>query len=821
MQPERGGPEGADPGARHPGSSRSTGSRSLPLLLALVSFSALPARATAAQDEPPPTVQYRIEARVDGPQKRLAGKETLLWRNSSSAAVADLWFHLYWNGFANNRSTQMWESRGLPRNGTKPVEDGWGWQLPTAIRVGGVDMLARLTWQAPDDARSEDRSVFSIALDSPVLPGESVEVAIDWDAQIPRVRKRTGYKDDFLFMGQWFPKVGVYEDGRGWNCHQFHSSTEFFADYGTYDVTIDLPSEYAGKVGGSGVQVESTLDEAQERVRTRFLAPSLQDRTRVDATGKRALVHDFAWTADPDYVVHQGTFYYDEWASLYDKEVARVSNALGAQDGGLRQRDVRVNVMMQPEHDGQWRRQFDATCTALFFYGLWFGEYPYEQVTSIDPAWGGSAAGGMEYPTLFTSGTRAFNEQGMQSPESVTVHECGHQFWYGLVGNNEFEAAWMDEGFNSYSTSEAVFRRYGERRSATWYCGLPKWGVRPASLPGGGICEEILTGKKIELGDLRGLLKGRADIVLEPLADSGFLDWWREQPLLTFVEERTDPRWSDRQRVVQDPRSDPVLRSGWEYVDSASYRTNSYSRPAVILRSLPALVGQDAFLRGMRHYSETWRYRHPYPADFVSTFSEGAGTDLSWYFDAVLGTTDTVDWSVDVQQKPLADAIGFFQGQDGAFALVERPKSEKSDATESTTDASGKGADGETNGKEWRYDVVVRRRGGLELPVKVRVSFADGSTRDFEWTRDDQAAKSWLRLPLETGAVKIVSVLVDPPVPDSPASRADRLWWLDEDMSNNQWYDQKSGDHLAPLRWTERVLTQYSHLLQFFASTGG
>ncbi len=791
---------------------RRAGSAFLPALALALLPGALLARASGAQDEAPPTVQYRIEARVEGETKRLDGQETLVWRNTSADTVPDLWFHLYWNAFANNRSTQMWEARGTLRGSPRTVEDGWGWQRPTALRIGGVDALASLVWQAPDDGRSEDRTVFSIALEKPVLPGESVEVEIEWEAQIPRVRRRTGFKDDFLFIAQWFPKIGVYEQGRGWNCHQFHASTEFFADYGTYDVTIDLPAEYAGRVGASGVQVgETEIDAAQGRVRTRFLAPSLEDRARIDATGKRALVHDFAWTADPDYVVHPATFYYDEWASRFPEEIARVAGALGGERANLRQRDVRVSVLMQPEHDGQWKRQFDATCTALFFYGLWFGEYPYEQVTSVDPAWGGNAAGGMEYPTLFTCGTRMFNRQEMLSPESVAVHECGHQFWYGLVGNNEFEAAWMDEGFNTFATGESLVRRYGTRRSATSYCGIPTWGVRAASLPGGGICEDALTAKKIDLGDLRGLLRGRAEIVLEPLAESGFLDWWRDQPCLTFVEEHTDPRWGDRQRYVQDSRSDPVRRYGWEYVDSQSYRTNSYQRPAVILRSLPAIVGEEAFLRGMRHYSETWRYRHPYPDDFVQTFSEAAGGDYAWYFDALLGTSDTVDWSVEVQQKAIADAIGWFPGEDGVYALVEKPQSGEEGAAESEAASARDGEDEGARGKLWRYDVVLRRRGGLELPVSVRVSFADGTTQDLKWTREDQAKSNWWRLPLEPGTPKIASVIVDP----------DRQWWIDEDMSNNQWYDQKSGEHLAPLRWTERVLSQYSHLLEFFASTGG
>ncbi len=766
--------------------------------------------APGPQVEETPVVQYRIEARVDGETKRLVGKELLVWRNPSREPVDELWFHLYWNAFANNRSTHMWESRGTLRGGSGQVEDGWGWQLPTAIAVRGVDHLGKLEWRSPDDGRAEDRSVFAIPLDAPVQPGESVEIAIEWDSQIPRVRRRTGYKDDFLFIAQWFPKIGVYEEGRGWNCHQFHAVTEFYADYGTYDVTLDLPSEYAEKVGASGVQVGgSEIDEANGRVRTRFLAPSHEDRARVDATGKRALVHDFAWTADPDYIVHRGSFYFGEWARVHADEVARMAKALGKDPAEIRQRDVRITVLTHPEHDGQWRRHYDSTCTALFFYGLWFGEYPYEHVTTVDPAWGGGAAGGMEYPTLFTCGTRMYTQREMQSPEGVAVHECGHQFWYGLVGNNEFEAAWMDEGFNSYADSEALIRRYGLQRSATWYGGIPKWGVRPAALPGGGTLGDALTGKQIDLGDLRGLLDGRFEIVLEPLAESTFVDWWRDQPMLSFVEEKTDSRWHDRRRYVDDARSDPVLRSGWEYVDSQSYRINSYPRPAVILRSLPALVGEDAFLRGMRHYSERWRYGHPYPENFVQSFSEGAGVDVSWYFEEVLTTTKGVDWSVDVTQRPLPDPVGWYQGPDGKFALVEKeraPGEEEEPAPEEQEEEEEL-----EPGKLRRYDVVVRNRGELALPVLVRVAFADGESRDFEWTREMQQRASWWRLPLEPGEKKIESVLIDP----------ERLWWIDDDMSNNRWYDQESGDHLAPLRWTERVLTQYSHLLHFFSAVGG
>src|SRR5262249_12518893 len=154
----------------------------------------------------------------------------------------------------------------------------------------------------PDDARDEDRTVFSVDLPEAVPPGGSVQVQVEWESQLPRVRRRTGYKDDFLLVAQWFPKLGVFEAERGWNCHQFHSSTEFFSAYGSIEVLLDLPDGYGGKVGGSGT-LELERRENGGRLTVRFVAPSPADQQRTDRTGKRPLIHDFTWTGDPRYVV--------------------------------------------------------------------------------------------------------------------------------------------------------------------------------------------------------------------------------------------------------------------------------------------------------------------------------------------------------------------------------------------------------------------------------------------------------------------------------------------------------------------------------------
>ncbi len=749
----------------------------------LVAANSFPAHAQSA-DDLPCRADYRIQARYDEIGRRIEGQETIRWINESRDDVPDLWFHLYWNAFANDRTTHL-EPSGA---GTREVKDGeWGWTRITSLVIGADELAPKLEFVSPDDKRPEDRTVARVRMPKSARHGDVVVITLKWEAQMPRVRRRTGYKDDFLMVAQWFPKLGVYESGNGWNCHQFHPSTEFFSDYGSYDVELDMPSAYEGHLGASGVQSEPSR-AGDGRVKVRFAAPSERDRSGVDRTGRLPLVHDFAWTGDPDNVKYENTFHYDEWAGRFPDEVNRVALALGRTQTEMRLRDVAVTVMLQPEHVDQGQRHFEATCTSLFFYGLWFGEYPYEHITVVDPAFGGGAAGGMEYPTLFTAGTRRNTTTGMQVPESVTVHECGHQFWYGLVGDNEFEAAWLDEGFNTFTQNEALWLRYGPRISTTDYCGLPFDGVAVGAAPASGGIGGWLSGQRFEFP---------RSITLEPVKSAGFLDWWCKQPMLSFARERTDPRDTDRIGYLVDPDTDPIDKPAYLYCDRASYRTNSYRRTATALRSLEGLVGNDNFLRGMRNYSEKWRYRHPYPQDFFDAFQEGAKIDVGWYFEQVFRSRATLDWRVDVAQKKLADPRGWFPAADGAW--VSREPDEKKDP-----DAGGRTS-------EWVVDVVVKRRGDLLLPLTIELTWADGAKEQLTWTHDEQTRSAWWK-PLDRRAPsrsKLVAAVIDP----------EHRYSFDKDLSDNQWYD--AVDDTAPLRWSERVFEQYSTLLHWWGGIGG
>ncbi|RPH59554.1 MAG: M1 family peptidase, partial [Burkholderiales bacterium] len=185
--------------------------------------------------------------------------------------------------------------------------------------------------------------MLSVPLDRPVAPGETIEIEMAWTSRVPRTFARTGRIGDYYFIAQWFPKIGVLEDA-GWNCHQFHAATEFFADFGVYDVSLTVPAGWV--VGATGVLASPPAQATSSATTTH--------RFRADD------VHDFAWTSSPDFLERTERF---------------EEPGLGA---------VEMRLLLQPEHADQADRHFSATRAALKYYGSWFGAYPYRQITVVD-----------------------------------------------------------------------------------------------------------------------------------------------------------------------------------------------------------------------------------------------------------------------------------------------------------------------------------------------------------------------------------------------------------------------------------------------------
>jgi aminopeptidase N len=515
--------------------------------LATAALFGLAVAAASAQPLSPRNANYTIAARLDPATRTITGSETIVWRNITARPAADLQFHLYWNAWKNTRSTFMRERAlgGENDRGRGPNE--WARIDVTTITVAGADRTASKRFIAPDDDNPSDETVMAVPLAQPIEAGASTTIEVTWTAHVPRTFARTGAIGNFFFIAQWFPKLGVLQDG-GWNCHQFHSGTEFFSDYGVYDVSLTVPAGWP--LGATGTQRD------------------LHDNGDGTATHRyhQDDVHDFAWTTSPDYLVRTARF-----------EHPRLP-------------PVEMRLLLQPEHAAQADRHFEATRTTLKYYGEWYGAYPYGHITIVDPAFQ-SGAGGMEYPTLFTAGTRWLAPDGVTTPEGVTVHEAGHQFWYGIVGNNEFEHAWMDEGFNTFSTARAVAQVYEPNFLALRYFGgFVPWVVR--------------------------------DIALSRETEGNRLTGYR-----------------------RDARSDAQSTPTFRYFPSTG-GSITYNKTALWLNTMERWLGWPVLQRILSTYFAASAFTHPGPAQFFATVNDVSGQDLGWYFDQVYRSSNVFDYGV-------------------------------------------------------------------------------------------------------------------------------------------------------------------------------
>jgi hypothetical protein len=575
-----------------------------PTLEGLARGDVLPERAEGVVD-------YRISVTLDADKKQLHGHETVTWRNPSTDPVSDLWFHLYLNAFQNSKSTFMKESGGQLRGDELPV-DGWGWIAVDSLKLAdGTDLKPGFKFQSPDDRNADDRTVASVGLPAAVKPGESIVLDISFTAQLPKVFARTGYVGDYYLVGQWFPKLGVYEPaglrGRatsGWNCHQFHADSEFYADFGSYRVDFTVPARFT--VGATG-QRQERKDNGNGTV-TYIYA---QDN-----------VHDFAWTASPDFVEVKRRF--EAAREVSDQEYAAAARQLDRPLDQMRLRDVEVTLLMQPAHLPQVERHLRAIMLSIKSFGLSYGAYPHPTLTVVDPAFGASGSGGMEYPTFITGGTsslinyRPFTHVNV--PEEVVIHEFGHQYFQGMIASNEFEEAWLDEGINSYATGRVMEEEFGP-----------------------------------------------------------------DATLISFLGLRLSGRDLIRLLYSPEARFDTIKQPAWEYMSDSSYTFNSYHRPELMLRTLEHHLGPQQMARAMRTYAERWRFKHPSTEDFLATMNEATGRDLRPLLGPVLYHAAVLDYEVGpVTSTPSKGAPGYFDTPKGR-TLTTQEEAEKAAAAQKPT----------------------------------------------------------------------------------------------------------------------------------------
>ena len=568
-----------------------------------------------AFDEPlpdalsPRNASYDISVTLDPVRKELKGRETIRWRNISGATTDELQFHLYWNGWRNNDSTWLREERLRAPAPLRPGDEArrpeeTGASDVTSITVtpaGGalVDLTQAIRYIAPDDGNAADRTVMALTLPEAVAPGASVQIEIEWTGRIPFAAARTGWIADYYFFGQWFPKIGVLEDS-GWNTHQFHYATEFYADFGVYDVQMTVPGGY--KVGATGREVRR-VDNPDGTTTHSYHAED---------------VADFGWTTSPSFIEERRAFNHPMLPS------------------------VEMRLLLRPEHRGQETRQFAAAAAGLEYFGQWFGAYPYGNLTIVDPAYQ-SGSDGMEYPMLFTGRANWLSpDRVATTPDSTIIHETGHQWWYAVVASNEFEHGWMDEGLTTWATARVI--------------------------------EET-----------------RRPNMLAVRAFGTFIPYTLDVALSREVNGNRMPTY--RPDAESDVPATPTFRY-WP----RSANAQTYDKTALWMHTLERHLGWPVLQRAMAAYYDRWKFRHPLPQDFFDVVNEVSGQDLTWFFDQVVGGSNTFDYAVQ----------------------------------EMKNEPAGEG--------RTRAIVVAQRLGEATFPVDVVTTFADGQQVTEHWDGKDRRA---------------------------------------------------------------------------------
>lgn len=369
--------------------------------------------------------EYHINVRLDESAHLLQAAQTVTWLNPGKKTVNELYFHLYPNAFESPDTTFMRESGGRLREDAMPGDGYGGISLTELDTTDGLSLMNRIEYVQPDDGNAKDKTLIKIRLPQPVKSYERITLTMKFEVKLPKIFARMGYAEDFVMAGQWFPKVAAYEkvgvrgrSSEGWNLHQYHGNSEFYANYGIYSVKIEVPDTYT--VAATGFPTKTPI-LANGRKTYQFYADD---------------VHDFGWAASPNFI--------------YVEEPFSAPNVPG----------VRIKLYLDPKHENLKERYLYAAKAALSKFSEWYGSYPYSTLSIVVPPKAANGAGGMEYPTLITAFGAEDDSPGYNLERTV-VHEIGHQYFYGLLASNEFEEAWLDEGFTSYAEDKLMEHEFG------------------------------------------------------------------------------------------------------------------------------------------------------------------------------------------------------------------------------------------------------------------------------------------------------------------------------------------------------------------------
>ncbi|MFN0174707.1 MAG: M1 family metallopeptidase [Saprospiraceae bacterium] len=397
-------------------------------------------------------VNYRIVATLDDVNHSLKGDIEFEYVNNSPDALPQIWVHLWANAFKNRRSAYC----------KQKLRDGDGeFYFAEDIDLGGYKNLnfsadgEKITWKY--DPKNPDIAV--LTLRKALAPGNRIRISTPFLLQIPASFSRLGRVETSYQMTQWYPKPAVY-DHKGWHAMPYLDIGEFYSEFGSFDVTLNLPENYI--VGATGVlQTPSEIEflhkkeaETRKKLRKNEGLTSSKSLTRSDIFPISSLkmktirytaeqVHDFAWFADKRF-----------WVL---KDTARLAS--GKRVDCWAMFPPSRNPYSKDAQSALWEKGAFYVRRSLEFYSEKVGEYPWPQATAVHSAL--SAGGGMEYPMITVIGDASSAVQ----LDDVITHEVGHNWFYGILASNERDHPFLDEGINSYYEARYMKEYYGKSHS--------------------------------------------------------------------------------------------------------------------------------------------------------------------------------------------------------------------------------------------------------------------------------------------------------------------------------------------------------------------
>jgi hypothetical protein len=509
---------------------------------------------------------YNIKATLNAEKKLLTGTGTVTYYNNSPDTLKTIVWHLYQNIFRKDSSPRKNDEAS-----TRALSITKGIEIET-VTINGSKSDPRV-----------DETIMETPLAVPLLPKTSATITVSWNYEIPKDPElRTGSEGKDFGICQWYPQIAVYDDIRGWDRTQYLGIAEFYAEYGNWNVELTVPKNYILASTGTLLNPNDVLTSSQlnrfnsitKDSTTRIILPGEIDSTS-DMISKDSIVwkfsaenvRDFAWAASPNYV----------WDGTVTNDGVRIY-------AFYHPKEYRASVPLLMSDATNWDDGAQMAKQSIEHFSKNFGKYVYPQATVVS-----GPVSGMEYPMMIFAGS---GDAVSNMLYYVIAHELGHEWYPMMIGNNETNYPFMDEGFNTYITATAAEDRYGNN----------------------------------------GLLN--KDFLVQYS--------WMNPP-------ETNVRLFEQRMYLMSARAnnEATVMAHPYVIPSSQYGVMAYQKPATVLVMLEDLLGKETFSKGMNEYYSRWLFKHPYPNDFFNTMENAAGRDLDWFWNQWFDQTWKLDMAVD------------------------------------------------------------------------------------------------------------------------------------------------------------------------------